>query len=109
MLKPIEYDYPLVGRSEIIEVFQEMLEDGMFLTEQMETDGFSKIRDYTNQNCLLIRGDAQMGKTRLLNEIFHSSLKNKKISSLRLTLTMKDVKVSSIVELWLFIYTLFSF
>ncbi|XP_055642241.1 adenylate cyclase type 10-like [Toxorhynchites rutilus septentrionalis] len=92
MLKPVEYEYPLVGRDEILEVFQEMLEDGMFLTEQMETDGFSKIRGYTNQNCLLIRGDAQMGKTRLLNEIFHSSLKNKKISSLRLTLTMKDVK-----------------
>ncbi|XP_055544370.1 adenylate cyclase type 10-like isoform X2 [Wyeomyia smithii] len=92
MVKPIEYEYPIVGRTEIIEVFQEMLEDGMFLTQYLGTNDSDKIQEYTYQSCLLIRGEAQMGKTRLLNEIFHIALRNKKISSLRLTLSMKDCK-----------------
>lgn len=93
MIKPQEYDYPIVGRDEILEVFQEMLDDGLYLTQTMNGDDISRIQDYTNQSCLLIRGEAQMGKTRLLNELFHISLKNKKISSLRLTLSMRDLKV----------------
>ncbi|KXJ77263.1 hypothetical protein RP20_CCG007993 [Aedes albopictus] len=92
MIKPQEYDYPIVGRDEILEVFQEMLDDGLYLTQTMNGDDISRIQDYTNQSCLLIRGEAQMGKTRLLNELFHISLKNKKISSLRLTLSMRDLK-----------------
>ncbi|XP_058818168.1 adenylate cyclase type 10-like isoform X3 [Topomyia yanbarensis] len=92
MVKPIEYEYPLVGRNEILEVFQEMLDDGLFLTQHMTANDQSKIQEYTYQSCLLVRGEAQMGKTRLLNEIFHISLKNKKISTLRLTLSMNDVK-----------------
>lgn len=93
MVKPVEYLFPIVGRDEILEVFQEMLEDGMFLMEHSIADGGVNIGSYTNQSCLLIRGKAQMGKTRLLNELFHSALKNKKISALRLTLTMADSKV----------------
>ncbi|XP_053691913.1 adenylate cyclase type 10-like [Sabethes cyaneus] len=92
MVKPMEYEYPIVGRGEIIEVFQEMLDDGMFLTHYLGSNDIEKIQEYTYQSCLLIRGEAQMGKTRLLNEIFHIALKNKKISSLRLTLSMKDFK-----------------
>ncbi|XP_058447696.1 adenylate cyclase type 10-like [Malaya genurostris] len=90
MIKPIEYEYPLVGRNEILEVFQEMLDDGLFLTQHMSSN--EQHQEYVYQSCLLIRGEAQMGKTRLLNEIFHISLKNKKISTLRLTLSMNDVK-----------------
>ncbi|XP_065092856.1 adenylate cyclase type 10-like [Ochlerotatus camptorhynchus] len=90
MIKPIEYDFPIVGRDEILEVFQEMLDDGLFLTHNMNPDDVGKIHEY--QSCLLIRGEAQIGKTRLLNELFHISLKNKKISSLRLTLSMRDLK-----------------
>lgn len=91
MIKPIMYDFPIVGRDEILEVFQEMLEDGLFLTHDINLDDVGRIHEY--QSCLLIRGEAQMGKTRLLNELFHISLKNKKISTLRLTLSMRDLKV----------------
>lgn len=100
MVKPVEYHFPIVGRDEILEVFQEMLEDGMFLTEHLIADGGANIGSYTNQSCLLIRGKAQMGKTRLLNELFHLALKNKKISALRLTLTMADSKVFFMVDRW---------
>ncbi|EDS26628.1 conserved hypothetical protein [Culex quinquefasciatus] len=101
MVKPVEYHFPIVGRDEILEVFQEMLEDGMFLTEHLIADGGANIGSYTNQSCLLIRGKAQMGKTRLLNELFHLALKNKKISALRLTLTMADSKAFQ--NLWVLI------
>ncbi|XP_055594686.1 adenylate cyclase type 10-like [Uranotaenia lowii] len=90
LIKPIEYEYPLVGRDEILEVFQDMLEDGLFQSRHFSSS--LSIETANNQNCLLIKGEAQMGKSRLLNELFNVSLKNKKSSTLRLTLCMKDSK-----------------
>ncbi|XP_035907479.1 adenylate cyclase type 10-like isoform X1 [Anopheles stephensi] len=90
LLKPMVYNYPLVDRDQFIEIFQEMIDDGMVIAQQCTRSDFPN--DQWIQNCLLIRGEAQMGKTRLVNEFFYIALRNKHISSLCFSLSLKDSK-----------------
>uniref|UniRef100_A0A182SVP6 Guanylate cyclase domain-containing protein n=1 Tax=Anopheles maculatus TaxID=74869 RepID=A0A182SVP6_9DIPT len=90
LLKPTIYNYPLVDRDQFIEIFQEMIDDGMVIAQQCTRSDFPN--DQWIQNCLLIRGEAQMGKTRLVNEFFYIALRNKHISSLCFSLSLKDSK-----------------
>uniref|UniRef100_A0A182YM95 Guanylate cyclase domain-containing protein n=1 Tax=Anopheles stephensi TaxID=30069 RepID=A0A182YM95_ANOST len=92
LLKPMVYNYSLVDRDQFIEIFQEMIDDGMVIAQQCTRSDFPN--DQWIQNCLLIRGEAQMGKTRLVNEFFYIALRNKHISSLCFSLSLKDSKVS---------------
>uniref|UniRef100_A0A182VH66 AAA_16 domain-containing protein n=3 Tax=Anopheles merus TaxID=30066 RepID=A0A182VH66_ANOME len=87
------YNYPLVDRDQFIEIFQEMIEDGLVIAQQTVQCTRSDFpADQWIQNCLLIRGEGQMGKTRLINEFFYIALRNKHISSLCFSLSLKDSK-----------------
>uniref|UniRef100_A0A182M8Z2 Guanylate cyclase domain-containing protein n=1 Tax=Anopheles culicifacies TaxID=139723 RepID=A0A182M8Z2_9DIPT len=99
LLKPMVYNYPLVDRDQFVEIFQEMIEDGMVIAQQCTRTDFPN--DQWIQNCLLIRGEAQMGKTRLVNEFFYIALRNKHISSLCFSLSLKDSKTFQ--NLWVLI------
>uniref|UniRef100_A0A182P363 Guanylate cyclase domain-containing protein n=1 Tax=Anopheles epiroticus TaxID=199890 RepID=A0A182P363_9DIPT len=102
LLKPTVYNYPLVDRDQFLEIFQEMIEDGLMIAQQTVTctrDGFAS--DQWIQNCLLIHGEGQMGKTRLVNEFFYIALRNRHISSLCFSLSLKDSKTFQ--NLWVLI------
>nr|XP_040234434.2 adenylate cyclase type 10-like [Anopheles coluzzii] len=93
LLKPMVYNYPLVDRDQFIEIFQEMIEDGLVIAQQtVQCTRADFPADQWIQNCLLIRGEGQMGKTRLINEFFYIALRNKHISSLCFSLSLKDSK-----------------
>ncbi|XP_049548290.1 adenylate cyclase type 10-like [Anopheles darlingi] len=95
LLKPMVYNHPLVDRDQFVELFQEMMDDGIALTQQavQDTSAYHTAGEQWVQNCLLIRGEAQMGKTRLMNEFFYIALRNKHISSLCFSVKLKDSKV----------------
>ncbi|KFB35731.1 hypothetical protein ZHAS_00002631 [Anopheles sinensis] len=96
LLKPTVYNYSLVDRDQFIEIFQEMVEDGTVLAHQASQSAKTEFpAGQWFQNCLLIRGEAQIGKTRLVNEFFYLALRNKHISSLCFSLSLKDSKVRS--------------
>uniref|UniRef100_A0A182KCB6 Guanylate cyclase domain-containing protein n=1 Tax=Anopheles christyi TaxID=43041 RepID=A0A182KCB6_9DIPT len=93
LLKPMVYNYPLVDRDQFIEIFQEMIEDGLMIAQQtVQCSRADFPPDQWIQNCLLIRGEGQMGKTRLINEFFYIALRNRHISSLCFSLSLKDSK-----------------
>lgn len=92
MKTPVDYEFPILGRDEIMNLYNQTL-----ATEQSFFNE-SRNRDSTSQptSCLLIKGETQSGKTRVLNEIFTSCL-NENIKCIHLSLNLKHSKQPNLV------------
>lgn len=87
--KPVFYEFPMLGRDEVLTMYRQLLitARGDFIEQVKE------VRKSKHNACLLIKGETQSGKTRILDEIFTNCL-NDNIKCFRLTLNAKFSKVS---------------
>ena len=89
METPRKYNFPILGRSEVLTFAQNLLKCAVvniYREEKQMIEVCPKI------SCLLIKGDSQQGKTRVLDEIFSNCYENQ-LCCLRLSLNIKHSKV----------------
>lgn len=83
MEKPLKYNFPILDRNEILAISRKLLISAISNINQEKS---------LKVSCLLIKGESQQGKTRMLNEIF-SNCFDDNLRCLRLSLNIKHSKV----------------
>lgn len=94
--EPIRWKHPIVGRNEILELSEQLLKAAL---ESFRTESVSEL------SCLVIEDNLQLGKTRVLNEIFFECLQEG-FRTFWLTMCLKHLKtafftIRKVVELLL--------
>lgn len=88
--EPIAYTYPMLGRTEIMSLSQKLIIAAILNYNQSGNKSFP---DSSRNSCLLIKGETQLGKSRVLNEIY-SKCCNDKMECMYLRLSIKNSKFS---------------
>lgn len=90
---PLSYNYPLIGRNDIISKSQQLL---MKAITNFNRDMKQLQPLMPKISCFLIKDDLQQGKTRIIDE-FHSQCFFNKLKCIRLTLNNKHSKLPYIL------------